>query len=186
MPAPPGWDATAAVAACRIVARRRNAWRAHNRRYAATASGGSLQVSGRYNRGLDLFPPDEAWPALYLGLSEAICLGEILRHLTPARFAALSNYRLTQVRVQLSAVVDCWEPARLGLKFEDLCEDMNYRAPQAIARAAIDRGAEGILVPSATRLGHNLIIFPHCLRPSSRIAVVRSVDPRIYVDRHVR
>jgi len=48
---------------------------------------------------------------------------------------------------------------------------------------ALDAGAEAILVPSATRLGENLIIFPDNLQASSRVEVVDYRHPRLYVER---
>ncbi len=39
------------------------------------------------------------------------------------------------------------------------------------------------LVPSATRLGDNLVLFPRQLRPDSRVSVVSSRDPQLYVSR---
>jgi hypothetical protein len=40
-----------------------------------------------------------------------------------------------------------------------------------------------MIVPSATQLGRNLVIFPPLLRPDSRITELSFVDPRLYVDR---
>jgi hypothetical protein len=59
--------------------------------------------------------------------------------------------------------------------------DTDYETTQALGAAANSRGLEGLLVPSATRLGDNLIVFPHNLRSESRIDVVSSRDPRLYV-----
>ncbi len=42
---------------------------------------------------------------------------------------------------------------------------------------------EGLLVPSATGLGDNLILLPQNLSAGSRIAVVSSRDPRLHVER---
>ncbi len=39
--------------------------------------------------------------------------------------------------------------------------------------------AEAVLVPSATRLGDNLVILPDRLRQDSRIEPVGSIDPRL-------
>jgi hypothetical protein len=61
--------------------------------------------------------------------------------------------------------------------------DTDYEATQAIGAAAFADGLEGLLVPSATRLGDNLILFPDNLRAGSRIEVVSSRDPRLYVQR---
>ena len=49
--------------------------------------------------------------------------------------------------------------------------------------AALKGSLEGLIVPSATRLGDNLILFPENLRASSRIEIVSSRDPRLYVER---
>ena len=40
----------------------------HKRRYAANDAGGAKRVSGRYNLGLDQFPEERAFGALYLAL----------------------------------------------------------------------------------------------------------------------
>lgn len=71
----------------------------------------------------------------------------------------------------------------LGLTIEDLCDDFNYDQPRQLARAARNVGAEGLLVPSATRLGNNLVLFPADLRSGSTLTVIGSVDPKMYVDR---
>lgn len=183
MTAPPGWNAAAALAACQPLPWSGSAWRAHRRKYLATDPGGSLRVSGRYNRGLDRFAPGQVWPALYLSLGAEVCLGEILRHISPALLPALNDYRISELRVELGAVLDCRDPALLGLTREDFCDDLDYTVTQALAAAAIERGAEALLVPSATCLGDNLIVFTTCLAATSRLAVVSSRDPRLYVAR---
>lgn len=181
MAGPPGWDAKAAADACPIVAYHGPAWRFHKRRYAATDAGGSLKTSGRYNRGLDLFPAAHCWPALYLGLTPEICLGEVVRHLWQGGLGMLKDRCLSELVVQVTALLDCRQVDRLGLAYDDLCEDLDYRAPQSVAAAAIARGAEGLLVPSATALGSNLVFFPTHGRPSSRLTVVGVREPRLYV-----
>jgi RES domain-containing protein len=183
MAAPPKWDAASAVAACPIIPWQGPAWRAHLRRYGAIDHGGALRFSGRYHRGPDLFPVGQTWPALYLALREVICLGEVMRHLSTANLANLASYSLSELSVELSVVLDCRQPAHLGLRADDVCEDLDYTVPQAIAAAAIARGAEGLLVPSATRLGDNLILFPTHYRARSTVAVVKTTDPRLYVPR---
>lgn len=155
----------------------------HRRKYAATDPGGSRRVSGRYHRGLDRFPEDEVWPALYLSLAPEVCLGEILRHVSADLLPQLNDFRISELSLQLVAVADCRDAGALGLTLDDLCDDFDYRATQAIAAAAIASGAEGVLVPSATRLGDNLIVFTTRLRPESRITVVSSREPRLYVPR---
>ncbi len=81
------------------------------------------------------------------------------------------------------AVLDLAEPRSIGLTLDDVCHDTDYAVTQEIAAAAINRGAEAILVPSATRLGTNLILFPHKLGAASSIAIVASRDPLLYVAR---
>ena len=142
-----------------------------------------MKVSGRYNLGLDQVLASDAWAALYLGLSQAICIAEVLRHLTPTTFERLGFYRITELLVEASAVLDCRDPSVVGLTVEDLCDDLDYTVPQQLAGAALAVGAEGLLVPSATSLGDNLILFPKNRRRGSLLIVRSSVDPRFYVPR---
>jgi RES domain len=151
--------------------------------YEATNHGGSLRFSARYNRGADQFPPEQTWPALYVALSPEICLGEILRRLRPEDLANLNEYRLTELEIRLDAALDCRDPEAIGLSLSDLVDDRDFSVPQQVAAAAIARGAEGILVRSATGLGDNLVIFPNQLLPRSSLSVIGSRDPRLYVPR---
>ena len=176
-----GWDAATAVEACAIVRYAGPAWRFHKCLYEATDSAGSLSVSGRYNRGRDLFPEPQCWPALYLGLSPETCLGEDMRHLWQGGLAMLKDRCLSELRVEVTAVLDCRQVDQMGLTFEDLCEDLDYNIPQSVASAAIGRGVEGLLVPSATALGNNLVLFPTHIRPTSRINVVNVREARLYL-----
>lgn len=159
------------------------AWRFHRRAYGATDSGGSLVVSGRYHRAQDQFPRSEVWSALYLALSPEVSLGEVLRHFTPELLPQLNEYRLSEIELQLEAVFDCRDAAALGLTSNDLIRDYDFSITQQIAAAAIAQAAEAILVPSATGLGDNLIVFPAQLRSSSWLAVIGSRDPRLYLPR---
>lgn len=155
----------------------------HKRRYSATDAGGSRKVSGRYNRGLDLFHENEVWTALYLALGAEICLGEVSRHITPDLLPQLNGYRLSELAVRLAAVLDCRDMAVLGLQPTDLWHDTDCSIPRVLAAAAIAQGVEGILVPSATRLGDNLIIFPELLRANASLEIVGERDPALYVPR---
>ena len=56
-----------------------------------------------------------------------------------------------------------------------------FQLPQRLAELALVRGAEGLRVPSATRLGANLIVFPLNLQPTSALSVVGSRAPRLYI-----
>lgn len=156
-------------------------WRTHKRKYLASDPGGSHKVSGRYNRGLDKFPKGEVWPALYASLGAETCLGEILRHIDESTLPMLNDFRISELSVELTVVFDFRNPRLIGLSAGDLCHETDYRIPQELAAASIDRGAEAMLVPSATRLGDNLILFPSNIRPTSRIVVIDSRDPMLYV-----
>jgi RES domain-containing protein len=180
---PTGWDARKAIAGLKSRRWKGQAWRFHRRRYDALDSAGSLLVSGRYNRGSDQFPEDQAWPALYLALSAEIALGEIVRHVTPELLDKLNDFRMSELQVELTAVLDCRDATAFGLAADDLIRDYDFEATQELAAAAITHDAEGILVPSATGLGDNLIVFPAQLHSASKLAVVDSRDPRLYVGR---
>ena len=181
MPIPEGWDAAAALAVSPVVSWKGRLWRMHKRRYRAEDPGGARLVSGRYNRGLDRFPEAETFPALYLATAPEICLGEVYRHVTPELLLSLNDFRLSELSVSLQELVDCRGQELLGLSVGDLVHDTDYEPTQALGAAANSHGLEGLLVPSATRLGDNLIVFPQNLRTDSRIAVVSSRDPRLYV-----
>lgn len=183
MPAPEGWDAATAVAACPVLGWEGRLWRAHARRYPATDPGGSLGTSGRYHRGRDQFPEDRAFSALYLSTGPEICLGEVYRHVTPELLPSLNNLRVSELSARLTAILDCRDPEFLGLRPEDLLHDNDVEVTRSIGTAAFAGGAEGILALSATRLGDNLILFPFHLRADSRITAVSSRDPRLYVER---
>jgi RES domain-containing protein len=123
------------------------------------------------------------WAALYLALSPEVSLGEVLRHFTPQLLPQLNEYRLSEIGVELEAILDCRDAEAFGLSPEELIRDYDFAMTQEIAAAAIAQGAGGILVPSATGLGDNLVVFPAQLRSGSRLAVVGSRDPRLYVPR---
>ena len=183
MPVPVGWDAAAALAARPVVAWEGHLWRMHKMRYRAEDPGGARFVSGRYNRGLDRFPEEETFPALYLATRPEICLGEIYRHTTPELLPSLNDFRLSELSANLRRVVDCRDPSVLGLTPGDISHDTDHRATQALGAVAAFGGLEGLLVPSATNLGDNLILFPQNLSSVSQIAIVSGRDPRLYVRR---
>lgn len=83
----------------------------------------------------------------------------------------MNNYRISRIDVELEAVVDCRDLCALGVTREELLSDTDYEAGQTLAHTAITKGAEGILAPSATRIGDNLILFPNQLRSTSRLEV---------------
>jgi RES domain-containing protein len=181
------WDPIAAAAACPVVRRQGSAWRFHGRVWSADDPTGSIKVPGRWNRG---------WPALYLALRSHAALGEVARHLTPDRLPRFGDrYRLTEVWVEVERVLDCCADADRresgipGLSTDDLCRtdalDLDLPSPtQRFAAAVLERGVEGMLVPSCTRFsGGNLVLFPSQLRPGSRVQILRAEDPTLYVER---
>jgi RES domain-containing protein len=95
----------------------------------------------------------------------------------------LNEYRVSELEVETEAVLDCRDAAALGLDPDDLVHDYEFEITQELAAAAIARDVEGILVPSATRLGDNLIVFPDCLHAASQMVVIDSRDPQLYVRR---
>jgi hypothetical protein len=52
-------------------------------------------------------------------------------------------------------------------------DDWNYDAGHLLGRVVLERGAEAMLVASATRLGDNLIVFTTNLRPGARVDIIR-------------
>jgi hypothetical protein len=111
------------------------------------------------------------------------CLGELLRHVTVEHLPHLNDYRLSELSLDLEVICDCRDMSAIGLAPADLWHDTDFRVTQELAASTIARGAEGMLVPSATRLGDNLVLFPTQLRPTSLISVIGSRDPRLHVPR---
>lgn len=179
MPIPIKWDANAAVSACPLIAWEASAWRIHKQKYVATDPGGSRRVSGRYHRGTDQYPSTQTWAALYLATQPEICLAELFRHITPELFPFLNDYRLSEIALGLTAVADCRCAETLQAPLAALMDDFDYELTQRIGKAAFERGFEGLLVPSATALGDNLILFPLNIRPPSRMEIISSRDPRL-------
>ena len=115
MPIPENWDAADAVAACPVLNWTNHLWRMHNRKYPATDPGGSLKTSGRYHKGLDRYPKDQIFPALYLSTSADIVLAELLRHVTAEVLPTLNNRRRSELLARLEVIIDCRDHVGLGL-----------------------------------------------------------------------
>ena len=133
-------------------------------------------MTGRWHRAIDRYPPNQIWTALYTGLGLHVCLGEVLRNAADDR---LRLFRYSELRVRLAAVLDCRDLTAFGLTSAALLDDLDFDVPHAIATAARRRGAEALLVPSASLLGDNLEIFPDLVRTDSLVEAVRFVDPRL-------
>jgi RES domain-containing protein len=176
MGGPGSWDAATvwdAVAALPFLAWRGSVWRIHRHKYVATDPAGSLIVSGRYNQGADAFPLDEQWAALYTSTAADVALAEAWRYIDPDLIDAVKGMRRTEIAVDLASVLDCRDVAALGLTEDALLNDRDYDVGHALGRAVVERGAEAMLVLSATRLGDNLIVFTANLRPAARLDIAR-------------
>jgi RES domain-containing protein len=154
-------------------------WRCHHRSRAALNAEGSLGgVGGRFNAGVesDIKPP---FRALYTSAESAAALLEAVRHLgyyaaDGRAIVALDDVALrvlTQLRVTLQRVLD-WRHAP-GLR--DGLSKASYRQTQQLGAAAFAAGVEGILVPSATGVDANLVVFVDQLAENSHIEVLRQV-----------
>lgn len=171
------------IVTCPVSRWRGTVWRAHRRKFPALDPTGARLYTGRFHRASDLFSEHDSWLALYLSLGSEICLGEILRNTPPELMFELNTYRITEVRVQLSEIIDCREIAARGISLDNLLNDHDYTMSQRLGAAVLATGAEGLLVPSATRLGDNLVVFPTNLRPESVLEVIASRDPVLFVER---
>jgi RES domain-containing protein len=164
---------------CDVIAWEGTVWRIHKRKYATTDPAGSRKISGRYHRGTDQVSESRAWPTLYFSTQPEICLAELFRHITAELFPFLNNYRLSKIELSLEAVTDYRQPDRLKIDPDVLVADESYEVTQSVGSAAYDQRSEGLLVPSATGLGDNLVLFPLNLRPNSRLNLISSRDPRL-------
>ena len=181
MPVRRDWDAHSAIAGLELEAWSGRVWRFHRRVYDALDAGGSLRVSGRYHQAPNQF--QATWRAIYTALTPETALGEVLRHFTAELLPGLNRYRLTEVEVALTGVIDCRSAPAMGVEPSELTDDYEFVTTRAIATASIERGAEAILVPSATGLGDNLVVFPDQLQASSKMVIVGGRDPRLFVHR---
>jgi len=155
-------------------------WRCHHRSRAALNADGSLAgIGGRCNAGVDS-DVKPSFRALYTSIESAAALLEVVRHLgyrSPDRrdVVALDDIAmrvLTQIDIELQRIFD-WRSEPL---LRENLSHASYRQAQQIAAAAFNREAEGILVPSATGIDANLVVFVDNLDDSSRIAVTRQIE----------
>lgn len=91
--------------------------------------------------------------------------------------------RLSRLSVQVGAILDCRDVGAMGLTPDDLLHDPGYHVTQQIGPASVALGVEGILVPSATLLGDNIVFWVSRLHSASRIVVLSNEHPRLYVPR---
>lgn len=112
---------------------------------------------------------DDVFPALYLATAPEVSLGERQRHLTSGNLSQMRNQVLSEFRVRLQAVYDLSEPEELGIDGQSLIDDRDYSFPQSLSAALRERGVEAFLVPSATLLGSNLVVFSDRLQGESSL-----------------
>jgi RES domain len=178
---PDEWDADVAVASLPTLEVTGPAWRCHLRTRDALSEEGYRYRSGRFHRGIPEFGEDHAWPALYLSSAPHVCLGEYLRHIR--HLEDLRDPRLSQLEVNLGVVLDCRDVDALGITREALLEDIDYTLGQRLAAAAIRRGCEGLVVPSATHFKEpNLVVFPRSMRSTSNVVLTGDEDPQLYIE----
>lgn len=168
------WDASEAIARCPAIPLKHAVWRGHRPKYDALDATGSSLVSARYHVAPRNAGRGCSWHALYTSLDLAVAIAEIERNIP---VTALRDHRFTEIWVQLEVIIDCRERELLGVSAATLLDDYDYSTGQALARAALSVHAEGILVPSATNIGDNLILFPDQIRTGSVLQEVRFVDP---------
>jgi RES domain-containing protein len=186
---PPGWSAQDAIQHLTVRPWTGAAWRWHSARRDPVSVRGSEIVSGRYHRARAQAPTGPVWRALYLGLSTGACLGEAMRYLGSAGARGSIGRRLTKFQVSLDRVLDLRDARRLGLAPDDLTADQDWSVvhppslTQQLAHAALQRGAEGLIVPAASLVDDNLVALIDNLLPASAITVDSFVDPRLYVAR---
>ena len=140
-------------------------------------------ASGRFHRAPIDNPEGPTWQALYVALRPEIPWAEITRHSSVG--PRHNEFLFSELSVVLPDVVDCRQVTAMGLTTSDLLHDTDYDTPQALAAAALTQRARGIIVPSATLLGDNLIILPDnlSLPGDYELRVVHSREMRPYVGR---
>jgi hypothetical protein len=102
--------------------------------------------------------------------------------MTSGSLPQMRNQVLSEFQVSLQCVYDLSKPEEFGIDSEDLIEDRDYALPQSLSAALRDQRAEAFLVPSATLLGVNLVVFPDLLRDGSSVEVLANRKTRLYVE----
>jgi RES domain-containing protein len=177
-------DPAAIVASSSLVKWSGRVWRCHHRLRAALNADGSLgDVGGRFNAGnKSVISP--SFRALYSSVESAGALLEVIRHLAHKSVDAhdivaledLAMRVLSQFDVELQQVFDWSLDRELKQVLTSPSSAMSYAYTQQLAAAAIAAGAEAIIVPSATGIDANLVIFVDGLSEISRVDVIRRIE----------
>lgn len=139
-------------------------YKGHNGRN-LTSTLGSKQASGRYHVA-------GSWAVLYLCTSLQVCLAEWLRRQAPqlpfsvvslqSYLSLAADFVVGQVDVDAPSVWDLTDGttlAALGTNSADLLHPTNYTIPQSIGHRAFQAGVDGLLAPSVTGVGENIVLF---------------------------
>jgi hypothetical protein len=94
----------------------------------------------------------------------------MVRRSAARNLAYLRNNVLAELGVDLTRVLDLSDPTSVGLTQDNLIGP-DHRACQTLAA-----GCQGLMVPSAARLGLNLVILPQNLPEPLPIRVVHSTE----------
>ncbi len=178
-------DAAQVLAAAPTRAFEGRVWRVHWREVSPTDASLSRNTTGRYHRGLDLHPAEDAFPALYTSTAPEIAVWEMVRRSAAQNLAYLRNNVLTELEVMLGVVLDLSDPAAAGLTREGLTGD-RLEPCQEIAAGVVTAGYQGLLVPSAALPGSNLVIFPPNLPDPPPLRVIGSVPLPLEIARQGR
>lgn len=178
------WNVVAARDSCPIQSWSGEVWRSHSAQWAADNVTGSLSVSGRFNWGCDDHEERDVWPVLYTSLTQAIALGERIRHTSETTLSLLKDVYISRLYVELSLVLvacapdGCHAVGVPGMDETILCGS-DYAQAQAFARCARET-VEALLIPTCTKFPEgNLIIFPDRLRHTSSVRVIDHVAPNL-------
>jgi RES domain-containing protein len=128
---------------------------------------GSILAGGRYN------PPHE-FGALYLGETKEVCKAERMRK-SKTPFPMV----IGEIEISLNKTLDLTDDKileQLGINKKDLLRDMgdeayDYKVTRNIARRVRREGIEGLIVPSVTGKGKNLVIFMENIKSESGSSV---------------
>ncbi len=167
MVSPSEWDAKRILAQRTLIPWQGTVWRVHWREVPVLDWSLSLLTTGRYHRGRDLFPDAATWPALYTSLAPEVAVWEMVRQRASHNPAFLRNNVLTELEAHIPAIFD--------IRDLDDVRGPNVSITQKLAWAAIERGAGGILVPSAAVEGlGNLVLFPSVLPAPLPVGILSS------------
>lgn len=138
-------------------------YRIVSQKYDALNTNGSLLYFGRYS--------NKEFLVLYTADSEEVCHAERARK---TKIKTKFIYKIAKLDVKLKKIIDLTSEKNikmLNIQKDDLIGD-SRDIPQHIAALAYRKGYEGLLVPSATGKGNNIILFPENFSKNSTIKKV--------------